>query len=99
MRKALPRRTTVAVLLIWTVGVVALWVIADAVLNEGVSEADIQECVEEGFIPRDECEEALEMLEADEDPVIGIGASMLVWLAGFLVLLWLLTRPRPTGTG
>jgi hypothetical protein len=97
MRRLFPGRTTIAVLLIWTVGVAVLWMIADAVLNEGVSEADIRECVEEGFIPADECQETLEMLEAGEDPVVGIGASLLVWLAGFLVLLWLLTRPRPAG--
>jgi hypothetical protein len=89
--------TTIWVLLIWTVGVVAIWFIADLVLNPGVSEEDIRECVEEGFIPPAECEETLEMIEAGQEPVLGVGASLAVWFAGVLVLLWVMSRPRSAG--
>jgi hypothetical protein len=82
------------VVTIWTAGVILLWVISDRVLNPGVTDEDIRECVEEGFIPAEECEETLQQLEDDEDPVFGIGATLLVWLAGALVLMWLL-RPPP----
>jgi hypothetical protein len=82
------------VLLIWTAGVVALWVVMDRVLNPGVTEADVLECVEEEFIPAGECEETLEALEAEEDPVLAVGASLLVWVAGVFVLLWVLRQPR-----
>jgi hypothetical protein len=86
-------RTTVWVLLIWTAGAAAFWVFANAALNEGVSAADVQECREEGFIPPDECESVLERLEAEEDPLIGVGVLALVWLVGAALLL-LVTRPK-----
>lgn len=89
-------RTLALVLLVWTAGVVAIWAIADIALNPGVTDDDIRECLTEGFIPPEECEETLEELEADEDAVIGIGVSAFIWAAGSLVLLWVLTRSRPS---
>ena len=86
------RWLTTLVLLIWTIGAVTLWVIANASLNVGVTESDLQECREEGIIPATECEEALKSLEADESPVIGYGASLAIWLIGCFLLL-LATRP------
>lgn len=80
-------------LVIWTV-VFAVLLIAAAFLNAGVTEEEIEECMSEGFIPPEECEETLEA----EDEGIGIGITplFLLWLAGFLALglAWVLTRPR-----
>jgi hypothetical protein len=84
--------TRVWVLLVWTAGLIAVWVVANAVLDPGVTDEDVQECLREGFIPPEECEETLEALEDEEEPVLGIGASFLVWLVGCF-LLWLVTRP------
>jgi hypothetical protein len=86
------------VLLVWTAGVAAVWVIAELALNPGVSDEDIQECMEEGFIPPDECEETLERLEAGEEAVIGVGAAFVVWFVGFVVLLLAMTRRRPANS-
>ena len=87
-----PWRKTTWVLLIWTV-IFAILIIAGALLDPGVSEDEIEECMRERFIPPDECEETLEA----EDEGIGLGATplFLLWLAGFLVLgaFWLVTRP------
>jgi hypothetical protein len=92
-----PWRKMTWVLLIWTV-VFAVLIIAGALLDPGVSEEEIEECMREGFIPPEECEETLEA----EDEGIGFGVAplFLLWLAGFLVLgaVWLLTRPRPGPT-
>lgn len=90
-------RTRLWVLLIWTVGAGAVWLLGNATLNAGVSEGDVRECVEEEFIPADECEAALERLEADEDPLFGFGSLFLIWL-GVSLLLWLATRPRSAGS-
>lgn len=79
-------------LVIWTV-VFAVLLIAAAFLDPGVTEEEIEECMSEGFIPPEECEETLE----SEDEGIGIGVTplFLLWLAGFLALglAWVLTRP------
>ena len=90
-------RTRWLVLLIWTVGAAAVWLLANAALNPGVSESDVRECVDEEFIPADECEAALERLEADEEPLLGFGSLFLIWLVVSL-LLWLATRPRSRGS-
>jgi hypothetical protein len=90
-------RTRLLVVLIWTAGAVAIWLLANAALNPGVSDSDVRECVEEEFIPADECEAALERLEADEEPLLGFGSLFLIWL-GVSVLLWLATRPRSAGS-
>lgn len=88
-----PWRKTTWVLLVWTV-VFAVLIIAAAFLDAGVTEEEIEECMSEGFIPPEECEETLEA----EDEGIGIGITplFLLWLAGFLAvgLAWVLTRPR-----
>ena len=87
-----PWRKTTWVLLIWTV-IFAILIIAGALLDPGVSGDEIEECMREGFIPPDECEETLEA----DDEGIGLGTTplFLLWLAGFLVLgaFWLVTRP------
>lgn len=87
-----PWRMITWVLLLWTI-LFAVLIVGGELLDPGVSEDEIEECMREGFIPPDECEE---MLEA-EDEGIGLGATplSLFWLAGFLVLgaFWLLTRP------
>jgi hypothetical protein len=85
-------RTRIVVLLVWSVGIVAVWLIAGEVLNPGVSDEDIRECVEEGIFPPRECEEVLEDLESEEPEPIGVGVVLVVWAVG-LLLLWLLTRP------
>ena len=97
MLKVLRQPATMWVLLVWTAGVIAVWFIADWVLNPGVTEDDVRECAEEGFIPPAECRETLEMLEAREEPVLGLGAMIALWFAGVLVLVWLMSRPRPAG--
>ena len=88
----MPWRTRWIVLLVWTVGLLVIWLIAAEVLNPGVTEEDIRECVEEGFIPPAECEEALERLESDDPAVLSVGLVFLVWAVG-LLLLWVMTRP------
>jgi hypothetical protein len=88
----MPRRTITAVLLIWTAGVSAVWLSAGVLLNVGVDEADIQECAAEGFIPPEECEHALEMLEADDPAPITVGVPLIVWFAGSLLIIWAMTR-------
>ena len=86
-------RTRLWVLLLWTVGAFAIWLLANAALNPGVSERDVRECVEEGFLPAQECREALESLEADEEPLLGFAWLLAIWLS-VSVLLWLVTRPQ-----
>lgn len=83
------------VLAVWTGGIVVVWIVAGVVLNPGVGEEDIQECVMEGFLPPEECEEALEELEADDPAPISVLIPVLIWLAGSVVLVWVLTRPKP----
>ncbi|HEX2292773.1 MAG TPA: hypothetical protein VHH55_05625 [Gaiellaceae bacterium] len=73
-------------LLIWTAGMVAVWLSADAFLNPGVTEESIQECLEEGFFPARECEQRLEELEAAEDPVLAVGSAVVIWIAGCLLI-------------
>jgi hypothetical protein len=85
----------VAVVIVWTAGVVALWAMANTILNEGVTKEDVLECVEEGFIPAEQCRETLEELEAEEDAVFDTGATLLVWIAGVLALAWILRPRRP----
>jgi hypothetical protein len=87
------QRMRILVLLIWTAGAGGIWIVANAALNPGVSESDVQECLEERFIPADECEETLAMLEADDEPVLGLGSLFLIWVTVSL-LLWLVTQPR-----
>jgi hypothetical protein len=82
------------VLSVWTAGILAVWFIAGAVLNPGVGEEDIQECVAEGFLPPEECEEALEELEADDPAPISVLIPVLIWFGGSLLLLWVLSRPK-----
>jgi hypothetical protein len=96
MHRGFSWRTIALALIVWTAGAVAIWVVAEMVLNPGVAEDDIQECLAEGFIPPEECEETLERLETDDDSAIAIGASLLIWAVGSLALLLVLTRPRPT---
>ena len=85
--------------LIWTVGVIAIWGAAQFVLNTGVSQADIQECRAEGIFPADECEEVLQTLEDQEEPVVGIPLLIILWLSGLLLLaLVSMTGRRPTST-
>jgi hypothetical protein len=93
--KVLRQPATMWVLLVWTVGVIAVWLVADWVLNPGVSEEDVQECAAEGFIPPTECRETLEALQATQEPVLGIGVTVGVWVAGVVLLLWVMSRPRP----
>jgi hypothetical protein len=97
MLRALPWRKTTWVLLFWTAGIIAIWGIVELSLNPGVSQEDIQECLEEGFIPPEECEETLRELE-DEDAVIGIPLLVIFWFAGLLLLglVWFGTRQSPT---
>jgi hypothetical protein len=93
--KVLREPATLWVLVVWTAGVVAVWLVADWVFNPGVSDEDVEECAAEGFIPPDECRETLEALDASQEPVLGVGVTAGVWLAGVVVLLWLMSRPRP----
>ena len=85
--------------LIWTVGVIAIWGVAQLVLNTGVSQDDIQECRAEGIFPADECEEVLQTLEDQEEPVVGMPLLLILWLSGLLLLalVWIEWR-RPTET-
>jgi hypothetical protein len=81
------------VFLVWTAGIFAVWFMSGIVLNADVDEADIQECVEERFFPRDQCEAALQALEDEEPTPISGGVAVLVWAVGS-VLLWVILRPR-----
>ena len=87
-------RTTILVLVTWTVAVVAIWMLANAALRSGVSDADIEECREEGFFPPEECEDSLRNLAADSDRVIGVGGLLVIW-ALVVILFVVLTRPAP----
>jgi hypothetical protein len=82
--------------LIWTVGIIVIWGVAQIVLNPGVTRDDIQECVAEGIFPPDECEETLQALEDEDEPVVGIPLLLILWLAGLLLLslVWM-TGPKP----
>lgn len=99
MRKGFPWRTIIGVPLIWTAGILAIWSLARVSLDSGVTDADIQECAGEGFIPADECEETLRELE-DEDAVIAVPLLLVLWFAGLLLLslVWLATRQKPTNS-
>jgi hypothetical protein len=84
------------VLLLWTVGLAAIWGVAQVALDPGIDDDAIRECVEEGFIPPDECEETLEDLE-DEQVVVGLPLLTIVWFVGLLLLslVWLGFRQQP----
>jgi hypothetical protein len=85
------------VLLFWTVGLLAIWGLAEVALNPGVDDDAVRECIEEGFIPADECEETLQGLEEDQ-VVIGFPLLAVLWFAGLLLLslAWLGFRQKPT---
>jgi hypothetical protein len=97
MLRLLPWRKIAWVVLIWTAGMLAIWGIAQVVLNPGVTDEDIQECLAEGFIPPNECEETLQDLE-DEQVVIGIPLLVILWFVGLLLLslMWSMLRQKPT---
>ena len=81
------------VLLVWTAGLFAVWLVAAEALNPGVSDDAVRECVEEGFFTPAQCEEVLEDLESDDPAVVSVGSVFVVWAVG-LLLLWLVTRPK-----
>jgi hypothetical protein len=84
------------VLLLWTVGLLAIWGLAEVALNPGVDDDAVRECIEEGFIPADECEETFQELE-DDQVVIGLQLLAVLWLGGLLLLAlaWLGFRQKP----
>jgi hypothetical protein len=96
MRAGLLRWQVVLTLLFWTAGVLALWIIVRLALSPDVTDEDIRECMGEGLIPPEECEEALQGLEG-EPVVAGVPLLVLVWLAGLLLfsLVWVARRERP----
>jgi hypothetical protein len=100
MLRALPWRRLTIVVLTWTAGLLAIWAIAELVLNPGVTEEDLQECRLEGFIPPAECEETLNDLE-DQQVVIGRPMLVSLWLAGlFLIgLMYYALRQKPKNSG
>jgi hypothetical protein len=73
----------------------AIWGVAQIVLNTGVTRDDIQECRAEGTFPPDECEDTLQALEDEDEPVVGIPLLLILWLAGLLLLslVWM-TGPK-----
>lgn len=81
---------------IWTAGIFAIWGLAQLVLNPGVTQEDIRECRAEGIFPPDECADALQALEDEDEPVVGIPLLLILWLAGLLLLgvVWL-AEPKP----
>jgi hypothetical protein len=96
MRTGLLRGRVALVLLLWTAGVLAAWVLVRVALNPDVTEDDVQECIGEAFLPPDECEEMLRELEG-EPVVTGVPLLVVVWFAGLLLfsLVWLARRQRP----
>jgi hypothetical protein len=83
-----------ATLLVWTV-VFAGGVLLGKSLNVGVTEDDIQECMEEQIIPPEKCEETLQAAE-DEEFRIAVPVLFLIWFGGALAasLVWLLIGPQ-----
>lgn len=94
-RRSIPqwRRMTWA-LLIWSLMAV-LAIAAGAALGatEDISEAEIQNCMSEGFLfaapTRDDCENRL----SNADDVVQV--TFWLWFVGFLVLLFFWFRHRP----
>lgn len=82
--------------IIWTVGIVVIWAVAQIVLNPGVTQEDIRECQAEGIFPPDQCEETLQALEDDDEPAVGVPLLVILWLSGLLLLglVWM-TGPKP----
>lgn len=86
------------VMLLWTTGLFAIWGLAQVILDPGLDEDDLRECMEEGFIPPAECEETLQELE-DDQVLVGLPLLTVLWFAGLLLLslVWLGFRQKPTG--
>jgi hypothetical protein len=99
MGRGLLRWQVGLMLLLWTAAVLAVWVTVRVALDPDVRDEDIQECIGEGIIPPDECEEMLRELEG-EPFVAGVPLLVIVWLAGVLVfsVLWLARRQRPANS-
>jgi hypothetical protein len=83
-------------LLLWTAGVLAVWVTVRVALDPDVKDEDIQECIGEGIIPPEECEAMLQELQG-EPFVAGVPLLVIVWFAGLLLfsVVWLARRHPP----
>jgi hypothetical protein len=102
LRSGLPLQKLMGILIVWTV-IVGFGFLLVSALDVGVTEADIRECMQEPFIPPEECEETLQAAEGGEFR-IGVPALITIWFGGALALslVWLLIRHRsaprvPTG--
>jgi hypothetical protein len=95
MAKVTLRPAIVWVLVIWAAGALAI-VALSGLLNVGVTEQALRECVAEQIIPAEDCEAVLQSVEDAQPPGLLPGA-LIVWTAGVLLLgvLWYRSeRPR-----
>jgi hypothetical protein len=102
LRSGLLWRKLMGILIVWTVFLTFGFLLV-RVLNVGVTEADIRECMQEQIISPEACEETLQAAEEGEFR-IGVPVLIMIWFGGALALslVWLLIRHRsadgvPTG--
>jgi hypothetical protein len=74
------------VIVLWCVAII-VWAVAGA----STTHHDVQTCLAQGVLTRQECQSA-----ADAGAGIGIGIILFIGFIGFvfLSLIWLMTRPR-----
>jgi hypothetical protein len=89
-RRWFPRwRKMTWVLLIWT-GLILAWVIGASASTGD----DVDDCVAEGFLTRQECQDSI-----DAGTGIGVFLVLIFGFIGFMVfgLIWLMSRPKDDG--
>lgn len=84
-RKLLVRKMT-WVLILWSL-LILVWIVSAA----GSTGDDVEECVAEGFLTRQECQDSI-----DAGTGLGVFFVLIFGFIGFIVLgmVWFMTRPK-----